>query len=43
MRVSSSRFGLRWFSFMVAMALGLGGRRDGNDDSSLSDARVGTA
>jgi len=35
MRVSRGRLGLGWFGFMVVGSLGLGGRRDGNDDSSL--------
>ena len=35
MRVSSERFELRVFGFTVVVALGLGGRRDRNDDSSL--------
>ena len=34
MRASRVRFGLGLLGFMV-VALGLGGRRDGNDDSSL--------
>jgi hypothetical protein len=34
MRVSRGALGCGWFGFMV-VALGPGGRRDGNDDSSL--------
>jgi hypothetical protein len=35
MRVSSERFELRVLGFTVVVALGLGGRRERNDDSSL--------